>query len=288
MKRAAASAMMVWLAACSTTADQSGATTASRCRVVPWTEAGKPIIRASVNGRELTFVVDTGAEYDGWINPELAKDLGLPVVGTVPADGDPTGGAPFYGVDALRLGSMVFANRRLGALPQLGSGKPPFDGIIGNGLFTGMQTVFDYQRGALQVTDRKLDGGAVVPFDKYNIPELVLHVGDKPVLVHLDTGNMASKLFVTASDAQALKFVGEPVQKGRARTISGAFDVMEATLADPVRYGSTVLPITTVRWPGAYDAGQIGSAGLAGQTVRIDWRSRRVSIMPEAASLSCP
>lgn len=261
-----------------------------QCTRVSWLEAGKPLLKATVNGRELTFLVDTGAEYDGWIKPEVAKELGLPVVGEVPTseEDDGTGGLPFYGVDTLTIGTMRFNGRRLAETPQVGRKPQPFDGIIGNGLFAQLQVVFDYHRGALLLTDRPLADAPVASFDKYGIPLLTLDIGGHPVVVNLDTGNLASRLFVTGADAKVLPLAGEPVKKGRAMTVSGPFDIMEAPLAAPVRYGSTTLPITMVRFPGAYDGGQLGSQGLVGQTVRIDWRNRRVSIGPETIAPGCP
>lgn len=291
MKPIASSAALVALAACTSISAQTVPVepTAYRCTTVPWLEAGKPLVRASVNGRELTFLVDTGAEYDGWIKPEIAQELGMPVVGSVPSEGedDPTGGVPFYGAASFTLGAITFSDRRLGEMPEIGPKGQMFDGIIGNGLFADMQAAFDYERGVLQATDLKLDKGSTVPFDKYGIPVLTLDIGGVPAEVHLDTGNLASRLFVTAETAGKLAIVGEPEVKGRAMTVSGAFEVIEGRIAGAVRYGDTTLPITAVRWPGAYDSGQLGSQGLAGQTVRVDWRNRRVSIMPEADAPTC-
>lgn len=260
-----------------------------RCTTVPWLEPDKPIVHVSINGQELTFLVDTGAEYDGWIKPEVAARLGLPVVGEVPAEveNDPTAGLPFYGADTVQLGNIVFSGRKFGEMQQFGPTPQSFDGIIGNGLFAGMQAAFDYQHGVLQATDLHLVKGEIAPFT-FGIPNITLAIGGKTVVVYLDTGNLASTLSLTESDAATLALAGPPTKKGRAVTAGGSFDIMEAALANPVRYGDTVLPVVHVTWPGAFEGGQIGSKGLAGQTVRIDWRSRKVAIAPEAAAPACP
>ena len=291
MKQILAMITLLALPACATAGQTAHSTHAAyRCTTVDWLEPGKPILRARLNGRKLVFLVDTGAEYDGWIKRDLALELGLPIVGEIPLEreGDPTGGLPFYGVSDLTLGTISFANRRFGEMPQVGSKPQVFDGIIGNGLFADMQAAFDYQRNQLQVTDLNLVTGEVVEFDRYGIPVIPLQIGTEKVTVHLDTGNMASKLFVKATDVERLALADNPVERGRAVTVSGAFSVMEATLADKVLYGTTRLAIDKVRWPGAYDEGQLGSQGLAGQTLRVDWRNKRVSIRPEPAPTVCP
>lgn len=266
----------------------SSAAPTVRCTRVDWLDPVKPIIKVSISGRDFTFLVDTGAEYDGWINADVAKALSLPVVGTVPSDGpdDPTGGLPFYGVASLKIGDMEFTGRKFAEQVKVGSKLPPYDGIIGNGLFAELQAVFDYQRGALIMTDAALLGGESVPFT-WGVPQPTLDVAGKPMLVHLDTGNLAGKLILSAAQTQQLQFVSAPVERGSAMTIYGKKPIMEGRLQGEVRYGNSVLDIKDVRWPGALDGGQLGSLGMAGQTVRIDWRNGHVSIAPEAAAPQC-
>jgi len=57
---------------------------------------------------------------------------------------------------------------------------------------------------------------------------------------------------------------------------------------EPVLFAGEALPVTKARWPGAFDAAQLGAKGLAGRIVRIDWRTKKVAIGEEAAAVRCP
>jgi predicted aspartyl protease len=260
-----------------------------RCTVVPWTEAAAPTVRVMIDGRgPFNFVVDTGAEGDGWISPELAARLNLKTIGTVPPDGpdDPEQDLRLFAARTLNVGGMTFAAPRFGEMLQMGPKRQPFDGMLGSGLFARLQIAFDYRHRLLLVTEGRLTTGQTVGFYR-GLPVASLTIGDRSVEAHLDTGNIAGQLFVDRQAGEALPLAGEPGEKGRVRTHYGEQTIMEARLGASVMFGKTVLPVTTVRWPAAIGLNNLGSRGLANMLVRIDARTRRLAITPARAPIRC-
>lgn len=259
------------------------------CTVVPWTAGAAPTIKVRIDGQgPFTFVVDTGAEGDGWIKPELAARLKLAVVGKVPPDGpdDPEQDLRLFAAGRLQLGTMTFAAPRFGEMLQMGPKAQAFDGIIGSALFERLKVAFDYRNRQLLVMEAPLTGGQVVAFDR-GMPIVPLQIGERRVEAHLDTGNIAGPLFVDDAVAQALPLAGPAVAKGTVRTHYGEQSILEAPLAAPVRFGGTTLPVTTVRWPPAIGLTNLGSRGLEGMLVQIDARTKRIAIQQAGGALRC-
>ena len=259
------------------------------CTVVPWMGGTAPTISVRVNGDgPFTFVVDTGAEGDAWIKPELAARLHLPVAGKVPPDGpdDPEQDLRLFAGKTLQVGELTFLAPMFGEMLQMGPKPQPFDGIIGSDLFARLQVVLDYRNRQLQVTERSLKDGQAVTFDR-GMPVVPLTIGKVRVLAHLDTGNIAGALFVEEAVGQVLPLAGPPQAKGKARTHYGEQSLMEASLAARVRYGETILPIDAVRWPPAIGISNLGSRGMRDMVARIDARARRLAITPAGKPLAC-
>lgn len=259
------------------------------CTVVPWTDGAAPTVRVRINGQgPFTFVVDSGAEFDGWIRPDLAERLKMPVVGKVPPDGpdDPEQDLRFFGGRSLQLGDMTFRAPRFAEMLQLGPKPQAFDGIIGSALFAQLQVAYDYRNRQLFVTNAPLRDGQQVTFDR-GMPIVPLAIGDKATTAYVDTGNIAGPLFVEEAFGRSLPLTGEPVVKGKGRSHYGELTITEATLAVPVRAGGVTLPVTTVRWPPVIGLPNLGSRGLGGMLLRIDARSRRVAITPAGDALRC-
>lgn len=267
----------------------TAASIVGRCSLVAWRDGEAPTISVRIDGQgPFTFVVDTGAEGDAWIKPELAERLGLRVAGKVPPDGpdDPEQDLRLFAGRSLRVGTISFSAPRFAEMLQMGPKPQAFDGILGSGLLGLMQAEFDYRNRTLRLTRAKLDDGEKVAFDR-GMPVLPLAIGDRTVDAHLDTGNIAGALFIDEATARALPLAGSPRQRGRARTHYGEQILMEASLAVPVRFGGAELPITTIAWPPAIGLPNLGSRGLAGMLVRIDGRNRHVSIRPSGAAATC-
>jgi hypothetical protein len=258
----------------------TAATVVGKCAVLPWLAGEAPTVSVRINGQgPFTFVVDTGAEDDAWIKPDLAQRLGLRVIGKVPPDGpdDPEQDLRRYAGTSLDMGAIRFAAPTFNEMLQMGPKPQSFDGIIGSGLMRLLQFGFDYRDRTLHLTRAPLREGQAVPFER-GMPVLPLTIGGQTVAAHLDTGNIAGALFLGEDAARKLPIAGAPRARGRARTHYGEQVLMEATLAAPVRYGETTLPVTGVSWPPAIGLPNLGSRGLAGRLVRIDARNRHVAI----------
>lgn len=259
------------------------------CTVVPWTDAAAPTVQVRINGQgPYSFVVDSGAEFDGWIRPDLAEKLGMAVVGKVPPDGpdDPEQDLRFFAARSLQLGDMTFRAPRFAEMLPMGPKRQAFDGILGSALFARLQVAFDYRNRQLFVSEAPLHGGQQVRFDR-GMPIVPLTIGTHATTAYLDTGNIAGALFVAEGFGRSLPLAGEPVAKGKVHTHYGEQTIMEAALAAPVRAGTVTLPVSAVRWPPAIGLQNLGSRALGGMLVRIDARSRRVAITPAGAPLRC-
>jgi hypothetical protein len=249
---------------------------------------GLPVITAMVNGRgPYRLGVDTGAAGYLRVSPALAEALGLQPVGEARA-GDPSGRnpirIPIYQVESLSFGGLTFTGISTTPLPQLGPRTPQVDGIIGIGFFEHLLLTIDY--GALRLS---AGPGALPPANGRDVVEITfdrglisvpLRIGETRHDVHLDTGNTAQPLFLSAAAAAALPTRGEPRIVGRARTVSQEIEIRSLDLAAPVTVGTTLLPVTTVGFPAASPSGNIGSLALQGMAVTVDYANARLRIVP--------
>jgi Aspartyl protease len=254
--------------------------------------AGLPTIAAMVNGRgPYRFGIDTGAAGYLRLKPALAEALGLQAIGEVRA-GDPSGRnpitLPLYRVESLAFGGLTFTGVVTTPLTLGGPrGAADVDGIIGIGFFEHLLLTIDY--GALRFSAAP---GALPAANGCDIVDATLErglisvpiaIGSVRQNVHLDTGNAAQSLAVPAEAVAGLPTAGEPRVVGRARTVSQEIVIGSVALAAPVTIGTTVLPVTSIGFPAPAPPGNLGSRGLSGMALTIDYANARVRIVPSAA-----
>src|SRR5690606_30068806 len=192
-----------------------------------------PVVEVTLGGKgPYRFAIDTGAQGHGRISTELAAELGLPKVGEVqaPAPGDTAATRPVFGAPEVSVGDVSFKNLDLVALSDVRGPEGEWDGILGNALIELLPLTLDYGNGRLRFGGPGLTEGLPVAFNR-GIPVFPVDIAGTRFRVHFDSGNGAGALFLDEDEAQGLKFSGDPVQRGTARTSFGDFAVMEAPLA---------------------------------------------------------
>ena len=261
------------------------------CAAVPMRlEANIPVVEVTIGGRgPYRFAIDTGAQGHGRISAALAQELGLERVGEVrtPAPGGTVASRPVYGVASLSLGGIGFHEVGLVEASAVRGPNAPWDGILGIDLFRDRTLTLDYANGVAAVSTEPLAGGVAAGFDN-GIPSIPVEIAGRTFQVDLDTGNGAAALFLPEAEARALPLAGEPVERGRARTSFGEFAIMEAPLAVPASVGGVPLSVNAVGWPPARGSGNLGSRGLTGTALHVDYRNRRVKVTAPGTPPTCP
>jgi len=248
-----------------------------------------PALEVMVNGQgPFLFMVDLGSSGYGRADAGLVQRLGLPVVGEA-GGADSAGGArramQVVRFDSLSVGSLRFSALDAPSRDYNSRGLPPIDGVLCLDLFRGFVITLDYpaqkiriERGQLPEADG-LSIFAAAPGQRNIVVQLT--VGGQSVPAVLDTGNSVG-LLLPASVVKGLAKAGEPVAAGRARSVSGEYDVQQVQLAEPVLLGGHSLG-TTVRYYDQLQTGNVGSRELAAFRVSFDPANNRVRLADSAA-----
>jgi hypothetical protein len=138
-------------------------------------QAGHVYVNATVNGKLLCFLLDSGASSN-LLNQPVIAGMNLPVVGSLPA----VGMAGFDNVelvrtDSLTIGGLVLLRQVGGVLDLSGlgvgdrDGNLPFGGLLGYDFLSRFPILIDYSAGSLTVYDPDgfvpVPGGHEVPFE---------------------------------------------------------------------------------------------------------------------------
>jgi len=248
-----------------------------------------PAVDVMVNGQgPFVFMVDLGSSGYGRADASLVKRLNLPVVGEA-GGADGPGGArramPVVRMDSLAIGSMRLEGLDAPSRDYNTGALPPIDGVLCLDLFHGMVITLDYPAQKIRIERGQLpepNGQTIFAAESGRRNIVVpLSVGGKTVPAVLDTGNSVG-LLLPASFVKDLPKAGEPKSAGKARSVSGEYDVMQVELAEPVRLGNHSLG-TTVRYYDQLQMGNIGSQELSGFRVSFDPANNRVRIAESGA-----
>lgn len=169
---------------------------------VPIELDGAPIVRATLNGRDYDFILDTGGH--SIITPQVAQELGLKPEGLGASGGAGTGttAQQYTRIDKVQIGDATMRDQHFYVLHfsyatvERGP-RPPLAGLLGLELFERFGARLDYR--AKTLTLRKLagyqhrGGGVAVPitFDD-DMPLLEGRIDGQPALIAVDTGNGGS------------------------------------------------------------------------------------------------
>lgn len=250
---------------------------------------GRPLVDVTLNGKgPYTFFMDTGAGAS-MLDAGLAKELGLPVTGTL-RTGSPLGKgdveADVVTVSTVGVGDLVFENREMtlfdlaGMMP--GGGGPL--GVLSYRVFEGDRLEFDYPARELRLYRGGLpeaDGRDVFQFSG-EIPTIPVTLAGRTYEMHLDTGSPAT-FTLPLSEAKQLPLAAEPVVVRRGRTVDAEFEVLGADLEGDATIGAITIPRPALRFIDGAPTGNVGSEMIRRFVVTIDPSNNRLRIAAPAA-----
>lgn len=276
------------------------APTVRRAVEIPITLAGTQILidGVRVNGRgPYRFLLDTGAQGAGRADVGLVQALNLPQVGTAGAS-DGGGGArrelAVHRIETLEFAGLTFRDLDVVSRDYNAGGaggRGPIAGVLGIDLFRGGLVTLDYGRGVLRIEPGALpeaDGRAVLAMDPDEpVPTVEIGLGGRTVKAHIDTGSMGG-VTVGQATADALTFVAPPVAAGQARTVSGAFDVLQGRLAGDMTLGGQTFVQPMVGVMPHFRVGNLGGGLLRDQVTTLDLANHRVRFVASATPAVAP
>lgn len=251
-----------------------------------------PAVRVEVNGlSRFRFAIDTAGQGLARADTSLVENLGLEIVGQVRAsDGTGRGSRPMdlVAIDSISLGGATFTGIEAGARDY--NNRPDIakriDGILGVHLFHDCLLTLDFPGKRVIVEDGALpapDGTMILPLSPDSVvPSIDLEIGDETLQAHIDSGS-AGGLTLPARFAKTLELKSEPVEVGRARTVSGEYVIREATLAGSVFIGRHELREPRVTFIDGFETANIGNQILEHFALTLDLRSERVRFAREAS-----
>lgn len=159
-----------------------------------------PAVRATANGKEGLFIIDTGAA-ETILDPEFAKAIAVPVAGA--EQGTFAGGKTAevvygrlarFGIGSMSLADLPVALVSTAKFAPAANGKP-VAGVIGTGLLSRFRSTIDYRKGLLQLEAGAASNAppplAAIPFwqvgDHFLLASGRLNDGE-PQMFFVDTG----------------------------------------------------------------------------------------------------
>ncbi|HEX3108957.1 MAG TPA: serine hydrolase [Thermoanaerobaculia bacterium] len=233
-----------------------------------------PVIEGKVNGKgPYRFALDTGFAGVMMISADLAKQLGLNVVGEIMA-GDPSG-KNGRTVHQAHIDSFDVGNVHLGdflAGEESDHRLEDTDGVIGLKMFQGLVLTFDYPGKKFVI-----DGGKLPASDPHvlryradrGIPNIDIDVVGTKVSMDIDAGSPAL-LSLPLSLAKSLPLESEPRVVGHGRTVSNEFDIYAATLKGEAHVGDVTVANPQLDFVEIFPVGNIGSRFLSQYVVTFD------------------
>lgn len=172
---------------------------------------GYPIVTATLAGRPVSFILDTGAQ-GMLVTPETAAALPLPLNGLTRVFG--TGGsqpARVVGLPGLRLGgaAMPDLSAPVLSLPVTLDVTPPLAGLLGASLLSRFDLELDVPAGRITLWtpgDCTTPHGTMLPMEvsRAGEPFIPVRINGQPLLALLDTGSRATILSDTAAQRLGL------------------------------------------------------------------------------------
>jgi predicted aspartyl protease len=251
---------------------------------------GRPMIQLTVNGKgPYPFVLDTGAP--GLIvRPDLVEELGLEVVGKTEVN-SPMGGTPVevsqVRVDSIDLGGASVNDLEaivLGHLGKAGLGM----GIVGPSVFREHGPLqLDFKNNTVLIGDDAKPTGVetwIAFGDSAPLLDIPVQIGELRIDGHIDTGSPGI-LAVPNSFEDQLPLNGPVRTVGMGRTVDAEFEIREAPIQVSVRVADAEIPLRQVKLA-PLPVANLGTAGLRGLSLYIDWENERFGLTGTAEPLA--
>jgi len=250
---------------------------------------GRPIVEVKINGKgPYRFILDTAASGNV-IDPGLQDELALPkspMMASFPGHG---GTMTLVAVEQMSVGAAKLGGLTAVVmhLDKLFTGDHPPRGVLSTAAFPGHLVTFDYPKKKIGIAKGKLvpdDAKTIFAYTEDDLlPTVPVHVGDREVRVHVDTG-AAYGLLLPRHYLDELPLASKPVDSGQKnRTPMGEAPIMVAHVKGPIVLGSYPLAATDVRFAdvspgGGPPSGSVGYDALRGFVVTLDSRNRLVRL----------
>jgi hypothetical protein len=240
------------------------------------TAMGDLVLPVTINGSgPYWFDIDTGAASGGRIRADLAKKLGLQVVGEVLA-GDPSGKNPerrfVYSASSVKVSGLSWSDMKLN---QAGRVMPGTDGTLGIGLFKKLLLQLDFADLTVSFSNGALSRGSDVfaLHPRRGILVADLTVAGKSFPVTVDTG-YSGGIQLRLADAAGLPWENPPKKVGAAKTNFNTIDIYGARLKGDALLGGYRWSNPMVEFNSVFPIGSIGRRGFSGAVLELDQRHR--------------
>lgn len=235
--------------------------------------AGRPTVKVRINDKgPYPFIFDTGAQ-DGVIDSKLAEELQLSVIDTVEiGDGVFVEQTERVIIASLNLGEAQFSNVALDKFELRGRFHSDFLGIIGMSLFSDYLLTIDYPNRQISFKTGKLiqNRPNTVEFrvneGQFQVP---IEIDSHTISLHLDSGS-SSGFTISKEWADRLRFVTEPIERGKARTIGRELRIWRATLEGVIKFADLEFINPEVDIMEGIKYGQIGQRVLKNLIITLD------------------
>ncbi|MHC4989817.1 MAG: aspartyl protease family protein [Planctomycetota bacterium] len=241
-----------------------------------------------VNGEgPFRFLLDTGGVGGGRVDTSLVERLGLQVTGeAIGSDGSARPGRPMAMLElrTLDVGGLHCEGVRVLSRDYNEHGRAVrghIDGVLGFALFEDFLLTVDYGARKLRIERGALpepNGEDVLPMRSDGVPGVEVQLAGQTHLARFDTGSMGP-ISVSEEIADTLELASEPVVVGKARTVTGAFEISRAKLAGDVRIGGQVVSQPDVVFGGPLRGVNIGGQVLREFVVTYDQAHDRIRLL---------
>lgn len=235
--------------------------------------AGRPTVKVRINDKgPYPFIFDTGAQ-DGVIDSKLAEELQLSVIDTVEiGDGVFVEQTERVIIASLNLGEAQFSNVALDKFKLRGRFHSDFLGIIGMSLFSDYLLTIDYPNRQISFRTGKLTQNRpntvefIVNEGQFQVP---IEIDSHTISLHLDSGS-STGFTLSKEWADRLRFVTEPIERGKARTIGRELQIWRATLEGVIKFADLEFINPEVDIMEGIKYGHIGQRVLKNLIITLD------------------